>query len=87
MRSTVKHCTCEQGRRCITCCWLVLQALNRDCDWLYCSDEGGIKRIELATGVVSNWAGGQLVSALLVTNTLWNDCTQVTAIHMVCALY
>eukprot|EP00879_Flechtneria_rotunda_P021171 GHRR01022303.1.p1 GENE.GHRR01022303.1~~GHRR01022303.1.p1 ORF type:complete len:261 (+),score=66.34 GHRR01022303.1:932-1714(+) len=34
-----------------------LQALHRDCEWLYCSDEGGIKRIEVATGTVTSFAG------------------------------
>jgi hypothetical protein len=36
------------------CC---LQAIDRACEWLYCSDEGGIKRIEICSGTVSTWAG------------------------------
>jgi len=38
--------------------WLVgWQALHRDCESLYCSDEGGIKRIEVVTGTVTAFAG------------------------------
>ncbi|WIA29072.1 hypothetical protein OEZ86_011583 [Tetradesmus obliquus] len=32
-------------------------AIDRACEWLYCSDEGGIKRIEICSGTVSTWAG------------------------------
>lgn len=39
------------------CGGCVLQALHRDGEWLYCSDEAGIKRIDLSRGTVVAWAG------------------------------
>jgi hypothetical protein len=54
----------------VVCC---LQAIDRACEWLYCSDEGGIKRIEICSGIVSTYAGDPNVAAAAEAATFWHQ--------------